>query len=304
MVNARRLGRLGLLTVGLGIGLGVASTPAIASAETADPFAFDFNNIAISFNGVTLFHEGTANAITTAGTGDFAFADGAGSDASATGGFGDFADALGTNALATAGGSSGSNFDSAVDIGNNTLSGSDGANGAFAGAGSLVGSTGNGSFDSAIDFGNSDGSGNGPDAVDGNFDSAIVNGNVTGDNFGAFSGIGNNDLAYVLGGTSSTSAGGDYFDPSITGNNDIATVFDPFGTVGSTATAGASFEGVPGNFDLAAVFGDGFIGGTGADATGANYLVDILPSLFGEASSGAAVNLGTLLTDFFSGFSF
>jgi hypothetical protein len=280
MVNARRLGRLGLLTVGLGIGLGVAATPGIASADTADPFTFDFSNLAISFNGMSLLHEGSATANTTAGTGDFAFADGAHADASATGGFLDFAGADGTNALAEAGGSSGSNFDSAVDVGNNTLVGQDGPNGALAGAGSLYGLTGNGSFDRAIDFGNNIGSGNGPDAVDGNFDSALQSGNVTGNDIGAFSGIGNNDLASVLGGTSSTSAGGDYFDPSIVGNNDIASVFDPFGTVGSTATAGANtLDAAPGNFDLAAVFGDGFIGGTGADATGANFLIDILPSL-------------------------
>jgi hypothetical protein len=54
------------------------------------------------------------------------------------------------------------------------------------------------------------------------------------------------------------------------GSSDTAFIFDPVGTVGSTAVAGEGF-----NSDLAGVFGDGL----NASATGANYLVDILPSL-------------------------
>ncbi|MBV9723121.1 MAG: hypothetical protein JO082_14550, partial [Mycobacterium sp.] len=53
--------------------------------------------------------------------------------------------------------------------------------------------------------------------------------------------------------------------------NDVALVVDPLGTTGSSAFAGG------GNFDLAAVFGDGF--NTELGATGGNYLVDILPAL-------------------------
>jgi hypothetical protein len=52
-------------------------------------------------------------------------------------------------------------------------------------------------------------------------------------------------------------------------SNDVAWVFDPFGTVGSSAFAGV------GNSDLAAVFGDMLT----ANAYGANDLVTILPSL-------------------------
>jgi hypothetical protein len=63
----------------------------------------------------------------------------------------------------------------------------------------------------------------------------------------------------------------------VVGNDDIATVFDPFGTLGSTAVAGEGFD-VPGSFDLAAVFGDGF--DTFPAATGGNFLVEILPTLF------------------------
>jgi hypothetical protein len=54
-------------------------------------------------------------------------------------------------------------------------------------------------------------------------------------------------------------------------SNDAALVFDPFGTVGSSAFAGG------GNFDRAAIFGDAF--NTDTAATGGNFLVDILPML-------------------------
>jgi hypothetical protein len=54
-------------------------------------------------------------------------------------------------------------------------------------------------------------------------------------------------------------------------SNDVAQVFDPFGTVGSSAFAGG------GDFDLAAIFGDAF--NTETAAAGGNYRVDILPML-------------------------
>jgi hypothetical protein len=82
------------------------------------------------------------------------------------------------------------------------------------------------------------------------------------------------DIASVVGPGEAESGG--VFDPALVGDNDVATVFDPFGTVGSDAYAGASDPGEPGSFDLASVFGDGFE----AHATGANYLVDIFPTLF------------------------
>jgi hypothetical protein len=240
MVTARVIGRIGILAAGLGIGMAIASTPGIASA---DPVTFDPNDIAISFDGYSLFQEGSASA-DSGGAGDFnfAFADGAGATANAFDGTGDLAEAEGTNAFAEAGDGNG---DTAIDIGNNTPSSDDGA---FAG------------LDSP-----------------------------------AFGGPGNNDLAFVLGDNSVAGSGGTnaYFfgDPPEAGNNDIAAVFDPFGTVGSTAYSGASFGG-PGDFDLGAVFGDGFNGNTEADATGANYLVEILPTVAGLDST-----LSTLLTD-------
>jgi hypothetical protein len=373
MVNARRIGRLGTFAVGLGIGAAVASTPGIASADPVDPFAFDLNDISISFNGMNLLQEGTA--VATSGQGDFAVAIGDGAHASATNGFGDYSLADGTNALANAGGSTSAlgNFDNAIDIGNNditTVGAPDGAfagagnlvagggagagsndlaidignntgttlangelangnDGAFAGGGGLIGLSGNGNNDTAIDFGNNSGENLGPAAVGGTFDTAIQNGNSLGEGGGAFAGFGNNDIATDTAGLGGAIQGGggasadfgnndfasaygdlahahaggvanfDDLAASILGNNDIANVFDPFGTLGSSAVAGASGT-APGDFDLASVFGDGF----NADATGASFLTDILPSLFGETGSGAAVNLGSFLTDILGGFSF
>ena len=47
--------------------------------------------------------------------------------------------------------------------------------------------------------------------------------------------------------------------------------------MGSTALAGTEdISNIPGNFDLAAAFGDGLF----PEATGANYLIEILPTLF------------------------
>jgi hypothetical protein len=230
MVNVRNFAALGTLAVGLGIGSAVAFSPGIASA---DPSAFDFNDIAISFDGYSLFSTGTATADSgTHGEFNFAFADGAGANASAGGGIGDIAEAQGTNASAAA---LGGNYDTAVDIGNNDDPFNDGA---YAGANEFL-----------------------------------------------FGGPGNNDLAFVLGDNSFAGAGGvgGPLEPTIAGDNDIAAVFG----AGSDASAGANDFGA-GNFDLAAAFGDSL----NPDATGANYLVDILPMVTGLDSA-----LSTFLTD-------
>jgi trimeric autotransporter adhesin len=213
----------------MGIGASVASSPRIASA---DPFSFDPNDIAISFDGTTLFKDGSATADSgTAGEYNFAFADGANSYASATDGSGDVAEAEGTDAEAYAGTGNG---DTATAIGNDSLA------------------------ESGID---------------------------------TSGGSGSNDFAYVLGANSDAYADGDY--TGTVGNNDIAAVIDPFGTVGSDAYSGGG-EFSNGDFDLAAVFGDGFTGfsNTGADAEGGNYLVDIVPTVAGLDSA-----LSTLLSD-------
>ena len=176
MVNARRLGRLGMLAVGLGMGAAVAATPGIASADSSTDWLSSIDSLlgggalpalatppsgldlAISFDGTSLFQSGTAHATTTPGAFGFAFADGAGANASATGGFGDYASADGTNALATSGGSSGAYLDSATAIGAGANASATGGFGdyasATAGATALAGdpgagTTGNNFFDVA-----------------------------------------------------------------------------------------------------------------------------------------------------------
>ncbi|MGA9491858.1 MAG: hypothetical protein WBV80_16645 [Mycobacterium sp.] len=54
------------------------------------------------------------------------------------------------------------------------------------------------------------------------------------------------------------------------------TIFDPFGTMGSSAEAGG-FVTTPGDFDYGAASGDGLHAVT---ATGGNLLTDILSNLF------------------------
>ncbi len=119
MRSTRALTRLGMLAVGLGIGGAVAATPEIASADstfdwlsTVDSFlsgsalsAADTTpalNLAISFDGMTIFQEGTAEAYTGSG-GNIAIANGAGAMAYAFG-TGNYASVDGTDSTAVAGG--------------------------------------------------------------------------------------------------------------------------------------------------------------------------------------------------------
>jgi hypothetical protein len=78
----------------------------------------------------------------------------------------------------------------------------------------------------------------------------------------------------MVGGTSAADAGG-AFGTDVLGNYDISTVFDPTGAVGSYADAGATASD-PGNYDFAGAFADGL----SSLATGANYLFEVLRSLF------------------------
>jgi hypothetical protein len=172
MKSAMRIGRLGLLVVGVGIGAAVAQTP-VASADSSTDWLSSIDSLAggalpapssgldlaISFDGYSLLHEGSAVADTgLAGNGnyDFAIAYGDGAIANAYGGIGDYALADGTNAFANAGGGTGANFDNAIDIGNNDVTSSVYSDGAYAGDADLVGNTsgGTGAYDTAIDIGN------------------------------------------------------------------------------------------------------------------------------------------------------
>lgn len=121
MRNARNIGRLGMLAVGLGIGAAMASTPGVASADPADvtavgvgastaadsifgsaaaapiPPAFDPSNFAVNIDGIYLIHDGSAQA--SSALGGIAIADGANSTASADG-FLDIATAQGVDSEA------------------------------------------------------------------------------------------------------------------------------------------------------------------------------------------------------------
>jgi hypothetical protein len=188
MVNARGIARLGLLTVGLGIGVAVVSMPGTASADSSDwwssidslvtglaaPAADTSSgvNLAISEDGVTIFQEGTATA--SSGTdGDIAIADGAGSSATAYG-IDNYADVDGTDSSAVAGagtaaGAVGSSGDSAFVDGNDSA--------AFAGGTPAD----PGSSDYSYIFGNNDAAYSGGDAAGaGSYDSAYVEGNDLG----------------------------------------------------------------------------------------------------------------------------
>jgi hypothetical protein len=175
---------------------------------------------------------------------------------------------------------------------------------AQAGAGNAFGETLTpGKFDIAV----ANGTDSFASAGQGNFDSAFADGTsslagVGGDN----NILSNGDWAAALGPDANAEAG--VF--SAASQNDAALVFDPFGTLGSTAESGDgnfdltsvfgdnsfAYAGFPGNFDLGAVFGDGLT----ANATGGNFLVDILPSLFVDASASSAATGGNLLLDILS----
>jgi hypothetical protein len=200
MTNMRRIARLGILAMGLGVGAAVASTPGMASADSLD--------FQISVDGYDLFPTtgNLATATTEAGSlGNIAIAFGDGATASTGDGTGQFSFADGSDALAATGG----NNDTAIDIGNNN------GTGEFALAG-----TGNNDF-SFVDADNSSAY-SGGDLLDpnlpGNNDVAIVF-----DPFGAggdnvVSGIdnldtGNFDFGAVLfqdGATSTAASGANY----------------------------------------------------------------------------------------------
>ncbi|WP_406813398.1 hypothetical protein [Mycobacterium sp. M23085] len=187
-------------------------------------------------------------------------------------------------------------YDNAIDIGNNTGEGYDGA---FAGSGGILGYDGNGDFDNAVIIGDQAAEHDAAEAISGDYNTATAVGDFnTG---GAYAGFGSDNIASVTGGGSSIAEAGGYpsflpfffypLESDVLGNSDVATVFDPFGTVGSSATAGTE-EPItgPGDFDLASAFGDGLQ----PNATGGSFLVDILPSLTQALTTGGT----TLSTDF------
>lgn len=250
MTRANRVGRIGGLAVGLGIGAAVAAMPAVAAADPLPPF--DPNDFAISIDGVTLFQVGTA--VAESGMGEWAIADGAGSRALAYGGFGNFASADGAHSVAVAGSDnyedSGDNFDFASAVGDSSVAKS-GFTGSFDSA-TAIGSISSaqagysGSFDSVNAVGDNvtSAAGSGTVASPANFDFASVSGNLT--------------TATLL----------PTFAEAEGGSNDFAFVVDPFGSQGSDALAG-----LPGNFDVAGALVDQVL----ATATGGDFIFQILP---------------------------
>lgn len=214
---------------GLAVGLGVGAALA-ANAGAASADEFDFQ---ISIDGYDLIPAADTSATATSGTGDFAIAIGDGANASATEGTFDGAFADGTGSTAVSG-------------------------------------------DGEFDFASAMGAGSGAGVGDGNGDVAFSNGTDS----GAFAGgdsvtdivttnyPGSDDFAYALGPNTEAIAGG-YFGVETDSSNDTALVFDPFGTVGSTAASGT------GDNDFAAAFGDMLH----AMAVAGNDIFTILPSL-------------------------
>jgi hypothetical protein len=265
MMNAFRITRTlgtaagGLLAVGFGIGAVLAGTGVASADSSTDPFSLIDDllgglavpaqtsalDMQVSIDGFELFPTAGNTATATSGTGDIAIAIGNGSNATATGGFGDFANASGTDATASA---TGGNFDVAS------------ASSVFSTTGGTA-TAGNGSFDVAQEGGL-----NGVATADnGSFDSAFA---LTGASGSAVAQFGNGDSATDIGDGSAIAGG---TSDSLLGNSDIA---DNFGSL-MQAMAGSS-DIAPGSFDLAAILA----GGTpDATATGANFLVEILPSL-------------------------
>jgi hypothetical protein len=261
MVSIIAIGRIGIFGAGLGIGATLALGPGIAAADPAPdpniygaidpslvqdalPAADPTSNIAISIDGFTLLHEGTATA--TSGSGDFAIAVGNDSSATATGGVGDYASSSGADATAFAGDG---NFNTAT------------ADSVFSTTGGTATAEG-GNFDVAHEGGL-----NGvATAGNGSFDSAYA---LTGASGTAIAEFGNGDSATNIG-DGLASAGGT--GATLLGNADIA---DNFGSLMS-AIAGSS-DVASGSYDIAAILAQGT---PDAIATGENFLVTILPSLF------------------------
>jgi hypothetical protein len=344
MRQAPRVGRLGMLAVGMSIGAALASTPQVASADSStDPFslldqmvsglslpaadAASPLDIQISISGYDLFPTVGNTATATSGFGNFAIAIGDGANADADGGLLNFAFSDGTDtsantpvgadldfavaegtsssaniglgadldfALADGTGSAanvglGASLDDATALGagSNAIVGAGSSlNSAFADGTSsdAVAGAGNGDLATAI------GTGSTAITVLGNGDLATAGGGGTATAGGFLANAfasGAGSTAVATGVSDSATAFGGNADAQASGIGDIASIFNTgsaldqasaisgdnllaeiIGT-GSTAMAGV------GNWDLAAAFGDML----DANATGGNFLLDILPSL-------------------------
>jgi hypothetical protein len=190
----------------------------------------------------------------------------------------DLIPAADTSATATSG-----MGDIAIAFGNGSI--------AQAGAGSAFGETLTpGFFDIAV----ANGDGSSASAGQGNFDSAFADGTSSTAAVGGFNGVSSNgDWAAAFG--SHTNAESGVFG-SVPSENDGALVFDPFGTLGSTADAG------DGNSDFASVFGDNStaLAGGGSAVTNSGDLPGNFDfaTVFGNSSDATAGSTLTAPGDF------
>jgi hypothetical protein len=224
MRGTRALARLAIVAVGIGIGGAVAAMPGIAAADSSSDWlsavdgflsggalsAADTTpalNLAISFDGMSLFQDGSAYAY-SGPNGDIAIANGAGTSAYAFG-TNNYASVDGTDSHAIAGGYSealagGSSDNTAFVFGDNSTG--------FAGT---TDAANPGSFNYSVIFGNGDAAYAGGNAAgSGNYDGAYVEGN----NLGTATAQGSNYLADILkfygdGGTTTAAAAADSTNP-------------------------------------------------------------------------------------------
>jgi hypothetical protein len=250
MRSTRALARLGILAVGFGIAGAVASTPGIAAADSSDLLSAvdgslgglaapadslsslfpDLNlgslfpdvNVAISYNGASLFQDGSASASSgTVGSDDFAIAYGANSTATATGS-GSYAAVYGDDSSAVAGGT-GSSSDSAFVLGD----GSSATAGGLNSSSNVALSYGDGSNSFAGGYGDNPGTQN-IAAVVGDHGSALAGSNA--DGAGSF------NIAYV--------EGNDLGTANATGTSDLLDILKHWSDWGTPSNpAGAAAEG-------------------------------------------------------------
>jgi hypothetical protein len=249
MTGTKGVGRLGAV--------GVVTAMAVAGGVVAGPSA-PVPDVTISNDGMTLA-AATDFDISIWGIDLFH----SGSTAHATSVFGSMAFAFGDNSTAIAGG-----------VGDT----------AFANGGGLAnaGYSLPGQFDTAF----ANGVGSVADSGYGNFDSAFANGAAS-DAIAAgnSTNLSDGDFASAFGPHTGAVAGS-FGSPSA---NDLAMVFDPFGTLGSTAEAGS------GSFDLSSIVGDDDLAHAGFGGS------SDVASVFGDHLSSLTAVGHDFLSDFLNG---
>jgi hypothetical protein len=307
MKSTRAFARLGMLAVGLGIGGALASIPAVATADSWDWLAaidgslgglaapadsldslFPEVNVAISYNGMSLFQDGSASASSGAnGSNDFAIAYGANSSATASGS-GSYAAVYGDNSSAFAGGA-GSSSNSAFVLGDGSSATAGGADS----NGNLAAVYGDGSQAFAGGYGDNPGTQNIAGVV-GDHGNALAGSSADG--------AGSYNIAYV--------EGNDLGTANATGTSDLLDIlkhYTDWGQPSNPAAAAADGANLLSGSDASGALADGnafwtdlLSGDTGGALTaGQDFWAD-LASSFDPA--GAAADSTNAWTDLLSAF--